>query len=65
MNKRLRSYVRGAASVLDLSGQVQPRRRVRSQESEAEVLAEDWRKVGGDMRRAIQGTGARRALTKR
>ncbi len=64
MNKRLRSYVRGAASVLDLSGQVQPRR-VRSQESEAEVLAEDWRKVGGDMRRAIQGTGARRALTKR
>ncbi len=64
MSKRLRAYVRGAASVLDLSGQVQPRR-VRSHKSATEVLAEDWRKVGGDMRRAIQGTSAHRAVTKR
>jgi hypothetical protein len=52
---RKRAFLRGAASVMDLRGNTTRQYRLAQtgEQADADALADDWRTVGDDLRRAM------------
>ena len=55
MKMKLRNFLDGAKTILNLLPEEDPRltHPIRSYRTDAEALASDWKAVGGDMRRAM------------
>jgi hypothetical protein len=52
----LLSFLKGAASVIDIGGIIHPSLESLPQQSDAESLASDWQAIGSDLYAAIDAT---------